>query len=149
MVPLSSCLAQSRAPAWFVQVPTPVWLTRPTVLTASCAAQLPAQSPCYLSRQSAAMTTSLTPAPATSAGPPASSAAPLESATMATATVRLQKTQVFFLFCNKISNNTAFMQSRFVFVQIPLGNLTIWKAVKKTQSRWTTSDTALFQVSHH
>lgn len=57
-----------------------------------------------------------------------------------------KNTSLFFPFCNKISNNTAFMHVLFVFVQIPLVNLTIWKAVKKTQSRRTTSDTALFQA---
>lgn len=69
-------VAQSRAPTWCVPVPTPVWLTRPTALTVSCAAQLPAQCPCYLSSQSVATTTSLTAAPATFAAPPASSATP-------------------------------------------------------------------------
>lgn len=76
MISLSSCLAQSHAPMWCVRELTPAWLTRPTVPTASCAAQHLAQYPCCLSSQSVAMTTSLTPAPATFAGPPASWAAP-------------------------------------------------------------------------
>lgn len=72
----NSFFTQSRAPTWCVPGPTPAWPTRPTALTASCAVQLLAPSPCRPSSRSVATTTSLTPAPATSAGPPASWAAP-------------------------------------------------------------------------
>lgn len=125
-----SCLTQNHAPTWCAQVPTPVWLTRPTVLTVSRAAQLLVRSPCHLSRQSVAMTTSLTPVPATSAGQPASLDAPLESAIMATATVRIQKTPLLY-FLLPVSNSSTY----FVFLQVLLGNLKVRTAVRKMLSR--------------